>query len=182
VFTAWYGLDLWIKPQWLLYVPPCLTFNNSTFCPHIVFMCFVWISEQTAIISLYNINWLVCVTETECVYCAVRTETTLFLDICSRSLFSLREVFQLATAQQLTALYRALMQHASTPATLFTSPPYRTESSHTATSGPQQTERHQYMLIVSHATACRQGTVTVRHISFLFRDRISISIWDSNTL
>jgi hypothetical protein len=36
-------------------------------------MCFVWISEQTAIISLYNINWLVCVTETECVYCAVRT-------------------------------------------------------------------------------------------------------------
>jgi len=24
--------------------------------PHSVFMCFVWISEQTAIISLYNIN------------------------------------------------------------------------------------------------------------------------------
>ena len=39
-----------------------------------VFMCFVWISAQTAIISLCNINWLVCVTETECVYCAVRTE------------------------------------------------------------------------------------------------------------
>ena len=33
-----------------------LTFNNSTFCPHTVFMCFVWISEQTAIISLYSIN------------------------------------------------------------------------------------------------------------------------------
>ena len=31
-----------------------------------VFMCFVWISEQTAIISLYSINWLVCITETEC--------------------------------------------------------------------------------------------------------------------
>ena len=29
-----------------------LTFNNFTFCPHSVFMCFVWISEQTAIISL----------------------------------------------------------------------------------------------------------------------------------
>jgi len=40
-----------------------------------VFMCFVWISEQTAIISLYSINWLVCITETECVYCAVRAET-----------------------------------------------------------------------------------------------------------
>jgi len=50
-----------------------LTFINSTFCPHSVFMCFVWISEQTAIISLYNINWLICITETKCVYCAVRT-------------------------------------------------------------------------------------------------------------
>jgi len=38
-------------------------------------MCFVWISEQTAIISLYSINWLVCITETECVYCAVRAES-----------------------------------------------------------------------------------------------------------
>ena len=38
-----------------------------------VFMCFVWIWEQTAIISLYSITWLVCITETECVYCAVRT-------------------------------------------------------------------------------------------------------------
>ena len=36
---------------------------NSAFC---VFMCFVWIWEQTAIISLYSINWLVCITETEC--------------------------------------------------------------------------------------------------------------------
>jgi hypothetical protein len=40
----------------------------------IVFVCFVWISEQTPIISLYSINLLVFVTETECVYCAVRTE------------------------------------------------------------------------------------------------------------
>jgi hypothetical protein len=30
-----------------------------TFCPHSVFMCFVWISEQTAIISLYNSKGLV---------------------------------------------------------------------------------------------------------------------------
>ena len=50
-----------------------LTFTNSTFCPHSVFMCFVWIWEQTAIISLYGINWLVFITETECLYCAVRT-------------------------------------------------------------------------------------------------------------
>ena len=34
---------------------------------------FCVISEQTAIISLYNINWLVFITDTLCVYCAVRT-------------------------------------------------------------------------------------------------------------
>ena len=70
--------------QWSLYVPhsghymyrtavticTSLTFNNSTFCPHSVFMCFVWISEQTAIISLYSINWLICVTERESVFAA----------------------------------------------------------------------------------------------------------------
>ena len=51
-------------------------FNIQQFyvLPHTaVFMCFVWISEQTAIISLYSINWLVFITQTECVYCAVRT-------------------------------------------------------------------------------------------------------------
>jgi hypothetical protein len=59
------------KTQWSLYVPhsgyymyrtavtictASLTFNNSTFYPLSVFMCFMWISEQTAIISLYGIN------------------------------------------------------------------------------------------------------------------------------
>ena len=44
-------------------VPPGSTFNNSTFCPHIAFKCFVWIWEQTAIISTHDINWLVFVTE-----------------------------------------------------------------------------------------------------------------------
>jgi hypothetical protein len=64
-----------LKAQWLLYVPPGLIFTNSTFCLHSVFMCFTWISEQTAIISLHNTNWLVFITETECVYCAVRAES-----------------------------------------------------------------------------------------------------------
>jgi hypothetical protein len=44
------------KAQWLLYVPPGLTLKNSAFCPHSVFMCFIWISEQTAIVSLYSIT------------------------------------------------------------------------------------------------------------------------------
>jgi len=30
------------------------------------FMCFAWISEQTAIISLYSINLSVFITEAEC--------------------------------------------------------------------------------------------------------------------
>jgi hypothetical protein len=53
--------------QWSLYIPhsghymyrtvvtictASLTSNNSTFCPHSVFMCFVWISEQTDIFPL----------------------------------------------------------------------------------------------------------------------------------
>jgi len=37
-------------------------------------MCFVWISEQTAIISLYDINWLVTATKMENVHCAVWIE------------------------------------------------------------------------------------------------------------
>ena len=62
-----------------------LTFSNSTFCPHSVFMCFVWIWEQTAIISLYSINWLVCITETECVYCAVRTGSLNIIQVTLKS-------------------------------------------------------------------------------------------------
>ena len=58
-----------------------LTFNNSTFCPHSVFMCFVRIREQTAIISLYSINWLAFITETECVYCAVRPDCIIQINI-----------------------------------------------------------------------------------------------------
>jgi hypothetical protein len=56
-----------------------LTFTNSTFCPHSAFMRFVWIWEKTAIFSLYSINWLVFITETEYVYCAVRTGSLIIL-------------------------------------------------------------------------------------------------------
>ena len=35
-------------------------------------MCFVWISEQTAIISLYSINLSVFKSEAESVYCVVQ--------------------------------------------------------------------------------------------------------------
>jgi hypothetical protein len=55
------------KAQWLLYVPLSLTFRH--FCVPST-LCFVWISEQTAVVSLYSINWLVCITEMQCVFTA----------------------------------------------------------------------------------------------------------------
>jgi hypothetical protein len=45
--------------------------KNWAFCPHSAFMRFVWIWELTAIISLHSINWLVFVTDMQCVYCEV---------------------------------------------------------------------------------------------------------------
>ena len=59
--------------HWPLYVSPGLTVTSLRSANTAVFIYFVWIWEQTAIISLYSINWLVCITDTECVYCAVRT-------------------------------------------------------------------------------------------------------------
>jgi hypothetical protein len=44
-------------------------------------MCFVWILEQTAIISLYIIKWLVFITEMECVYCSVRTGSITIIQV-----------------------------------------------------------------------------------------------------
>jgi hypothetical protein len=61
------------KMQWLLYLPTGLTFRGCTVWPQSEFMCRMWMSEQTAIISLYSINWRVPITKTESVYCAVRT-------------------------------------------------------------------------------------------------------------
>jgi hypothetical protein len=55
-----------IQFNWLVSVTDTECLLRGTFCPHNVFMCFVWIWEQTAIISLYSINWLVFITKTEC--------------------------------------------------------------------------------------------------------------------
>jgi hypothetical protein len=83
-----------------------------TFCPHSVFMCFVWISEQTAIISLYSINWPLFITETECVYCAVRAE---YLNIngmnldCSAATVSCEESIKLSRETCLWAECALLM-------------------------------------------------------------------------
>jgi len=59
----------------------------STFCPHSVFMCSAWISKQTTIISPCIINWLVFITETEYVYCEVRTGSKYNSTFCPHSVF-----------------------------------------------------------------------------------------------
>ena len=63
-------------------------------------MCFVWISEQTAIISLYSysIHRLVCITETVCVYCAVRTGSLNYVFI--RLNYHICEVYSLLQAKK----------------------------------------------------------------------------------
>ena len=50
-------------------------FNIQQLCvlPHTVFMCFVFVWEQTATCATYSINWLVFITEMKSVYSAVRT-------------------------------------------------------------------------------------------------------------
>jgi hypothetical protein len=66
----WNCLNLFILP-----VTCCtnsLTFNKCTFCPHTVFMCFIFIWEKTATCATYIINWLVFITDMKSVYCAVR--------------------------------------------------------------------------------------------------------------
>ena len=61
-----------LKPSGYFMYNQVLTFINSTFCPHSVFMCFERISEQTAIIP-YTLNQKeVFIIQMGSVYCAVR--------------------------------------------------------------------------------------------------------------
>jgi hypothetical protein len=45
------------------------------FWPQSVFLCVVWISEQTTIISLHSINPMAFLTKPERVYCEVQTKS-----------------------------------------------------------------------------------------------------------
>ena len=44
------------KAQWSLYVPP-VNIHNSTFCPHSVFMCFVWIKKKPSFSYTTLTDW-----------------------------------------------------------------------------------------------------------------------------
>ena len=96
VFTARYELNIEI-----LY-----GLTSVYFFPHSVFMCFVWTWEQTAIISLYSINWLVFITETECVYCAVRAETLKVIQANSPSEGLSRRTYAIWTAGLVSILHQ----------------------------------------------------------------------------
>ena len=60
--------QLW---QFCIYI--CQIYRGCLRSAYTVFMCFVFIWEQTATCATYGINWSVFITETESVYCAVRT-------------------------------------------------------------------------------------------------------------
>ena len=48
---------------------------NILHCDHMEFVCFIWISEETANFALQNIKRQVFITELESVYIAVRTDS-----------------------------------------------------------------------------------------------------------
>ena len=52
--TGFYNRDLTLYSPVVTICTASLTFSNSTFCPHTIFMCFVLISEQTAIFFPYT--------------------------------------------------------------------------------------------------------------------------------
>ena len=44
--------ELTLETSWRVYMTSVLTLRNSRLCAHVVILCFVWISDRTAIISL----------------------------------------------------------------------------------------------------------------------------------
>jgi hypothetical protein len=55
--------------------------TNSTFYQYSVFMCLVRIAEQKAIISIYSVYLVGLISESECVYCTVRTESVTIIEV-----------------------------------------------------------------------------------------------------
>jgi hypothetical protein len=73
--------NLWKPKTYLIYHQ-----HSTILCSaHNAFMCFAWISEQTAIISLYLSFLSIFITEAESVFCALRTESLTKTDAISSS-------------------------------------------------------------------------------------------------
>ena len=62
-----------------MYVPSGFTFRILP-SSHTVYLSFIWLSELMAIIFLYSINWLVFVTEIQCVISSFRHDVN---EICA---------------------------------------------------------------------------------------------------
>jgi len=60
--SSLYKRDLTLHRLVVTICTTSLTFNNSTFRPHRVFMCFVWILEQISNTSIHNVNCRVFIT------------------------------------------------------------------------------------------------------------------------
>jgi len=69
--AKWAELLNLLKPT--VYVMHKQVWHSTVRSAHTVFMCFVFIWEQTATCATYSINWLVFMTEMKSVYSAVRT-------------------------------------------------------------------------------------------------------------
>ena len=80
--------------------------------PHTVFMCFVFIWEQTATCATYSINWLVFITVVESVYSAVRTGS-LNKAVCASSLkptgYVMHHQFNIQQLYALPTLYLCVL-------------------------------------------------------------------------
>jgi len=70
----------WLLCKFINFIKPTVYVMHQQFniqqlyaLPHTVFMCFVFIWEQTATCATYSVNWLVFITEMKSVYSAVRT-------------------------------------------------------------------------------------------------------------
>jgi hypothetical protein len=81
--AQWLQCSLWFYLRIMVTVVLCSWSGRPA--AHNVFVCFVFIWEQTATCATYNINWLVFITETKSVYSAVRTGS-LNIAFCASSL------------------------------------------------------------------------------------------------
>jgi hypothetical protein len=52
----------------------CFNVETAAVYPQDIFFIFIWLSEQTAIISIYSIHQLVFVTETQYAFCGIGAE------------------------------------------------------------------------------------------------------------
>jgi hypothetical protein len=79
-WRVYFLINIPLMAQWSFYVPPDWTSINSTFCPHSVFVCFVWIWGKKRLF-LYTALTGRFVQPRRSVYCAVRTGSLYIIQV-----------------------------------------------------------------------------------------------------